>query len=168
MTAKDTSEPKRSDCKQDCDINCTFPHCIAQSHLSSPEESDPVTLWAEIHRLRAAVQGPDGFETWQEAATAERVRRVAAEKELSEFKAKFDNAEKAGRIEWEYRDGYRGSPNIIWDVTCPDEGTLYYIPEDWVIEERVKKALESKERQDAKRRRDADAEREAEAGNPQS
>lgn len=106
------SEPKRSDCRQDCDINCTFPHCVAkcqptltecptckndfrkcvgmrdaQSHLRSPDESDPVILWAEIHRLRAAVQGPDGFKTWQEAATAERVRRVAVEKQLKELRA---------------------------------------------------------------------------------
>lgn len=100
------------------------------------DESDPVTLWAEIHRLRAAVQGPDGFETWQEAATAERVLRVAAEKELAELKAKFGNAEKVGRIEWEYRDGYRHSSNICWDITCPEEGTLYYVPEDWVIKDK--------------------------------
>jgi len=43
-------------------------------------EEDPARLWAEVHRLRAAVQGPDGYETWQAAATAERVRRVKAEK----------------------------------------------------------------------------------------
>ena len=42
-------------------------------------EEDPARLWAEIHRLRAAVQGPQGYATWQEAATAERVRRVKAE-----------------------------------------------------------------------------------------
>lgn len=39
-------------------------------------EEDPARLWAEIHRLRVAVQGPDGYATWQDAATAERVRRV--------------------------------------------------------------------------------------------
>lgn len=42
-------------------------------------EEDPARLWAEIHRLRAAVQGPDGYATWQQAAVAERVRRVKAE-----------------------------------------------------------------------------------------
>lgn len=52
-----------------------------------PDEDDAVTLWAEIHRLRAAVQGPDGYATWQEAATAERVRRVAAEKALAASQA---------------------------------------------------------------------------------
>jgi hypothetical protein len=35
--------------------------------------------WTELHRLREAVKGPDGYATWQEAATAERARRVAAE-----------------------------------------------------------------------------------------
>lgn len=45
-----------------------------------PDEDDAVTLWAEIHRLRAAVRGPDGYESWQDAATAERVRRVAGMK----------------------------------------------------------------------------------------
>ena len=42
-------------------------------------EEDPARLWAEIWRLRAAVQGPAGYATWQDAATAERVRRVEAQ-----------------------------------------------------------------------------------------
>lgn len=46
----------------------------------SDSEEDPARLWAEIHRLRAAVAGPQGYATWQDAATAERVRRVKAEK----------------------------------------------------------------------------------------
>jgi hypothetical protein len=48
-----------------------------------PNESDAVRLWAEIHALRAAVKGPDGFATWQDAAVAERVRRVKAEQALA-------------------------------------------------------------------------------------
>ena len=43
-------------------------------------EEDPARLWAEIHKLRAAVQGPQGYATWQDAAAAERARRVKAEK----------------------------------------------------------------------------------------
>lgn len=39
-------------------------------------ETNPYRLWAEIHRLRAEAKGPDGYETWHEAAVAERVRRV--------------------------------------------------------------------------------------------
>ena len=38
-----------------------------------------VALWAEIHRLRAAVKGPEGYDSWQDAATAERIRRVKVE-----------------------------------------------------------------------------------------
>jgi len=41
-----------------------------------PNESNPAILWAEIHRLRAAIKGPDGYETWQDAAVAERLLRV--------------------------------------------------------------------------------------------
>ena len=47
-------------------------------------EEDPARLWAEIHRLRAAVQGPQGYASWQEAATHERERRVTAERRAQE------------------------------------------------------------------------------------
>jgi hypothetical protein len=50
--------------------------------LLDPNESDVIRLWAEIEALRAAVAGPAGYASWQEAATAERVRRVKAEKAL--------------------------------------------------------------------------------------
>jgi len=53
------------------------------SDILSDDESDPVALWAEIHRLRDAAQGPDGYETWRQAAVAERERRVKAEKTLA-------------------------------------------------------------------------------------
>lgn len=43
-------------------------------------EEDPARLWAEIHRLRAAVQGPAGYASWQDAATDERLRRRDAER----------------------------------------------------------------------------------------
>jgi hypothetical protein len=39
-------------------------------------ENNPIRLWAEIHRLRAEMQGPDGFPTWKEAAIAERAKNV--------------------------------------------------------------------------------------------
>lgn len=52
-----------------------------------PNEDDAGILWAEIHNLRAAIQGPDGFASWQDAATAERIRRVRAEKELAALTA---------------------------------------------------------------------------------
>lgn len=42
-------------------------------------EEDPARLWAEIHRLRADAQGPQGYRTWKEAATVERALRIKAE-----------------------------------------------------------------------------------------
>lgn len=47
-------------------------------------ETDPTVLWAEIHRLSVALRGPDGYASWQDAATDERVKRVRAEKALKE------------------------------------------------------------------------------------
>ena len=46
-------------------------------------EEDAARLWAEIHLLRAAVAGPEGHASWQDAATDERIRRVAAERNLA-------------------------------------------------------------------------------------
>lgn len=39
--------------------------------------------WSELYRLREEVKGPDGYATWQDAALAERVGRVKAERALS-------------------------------------------------------------------------------------
>lgn len=59
---------------------------VGSTKYSSPadDESDAVALWAEIWRLRAAVKGPNGYASWQDAATDERIRRVKAERKLSE------------------------------------------------------------------------------------
>lgn len=68
-----------------------------------PNEEDAGVLWAEIHRLQAAVAGPDGYPSWQAAATAERVRRVAAEKAAKEATADELREPKNGaawRVEW--------------------------------------------------------------------
>jgi hypothetical protein len=48
-------------------------------HIDDSTE-DPALLWAEIHHLRVALQGPAGYATWQDAATDERIRRVKAER----------------------------------------------------------------------------------------
>lgn len=52
-----------------------------------PNEKDPYLLWAAIAQLRAAVKGPDGYSSWQEAATAERARRVRAEANVANLRA---------------------------------------------------------------------------------
>lgn len=53
----------------------------AQPATPQGDEKDwtEVDMWAEIYRLRAAVKGPEGYDSWQDAATAERIRRVKAE-----------------------------------------------------------------------------------------
>ena len=48
-----------------------------------PDDWTEVDLWAEIYRLRAALKGPDGHASWQDAATDERIRRVRAESALA-------------------------------------------------------------------------------------
>ncbi len=89
VTVVPAPAPLTSVCHMECGGcidagKCAFPGKPAEpARYPHPDEDDAVTLWAEIHRLRAAVQGPDGYATWQEAATAERVRRVAAEKALT-------------------------------------------------------------------------------------
>jgi hypothetical protein len=50
-----------------------------------PNEKDPYLLWAEIARLNAALQGPKGYATWQDAAVHERQMRVAAQKARGEL-----------------------------------------------------------------------------------
>lgn len=48
-------------------------------------EDNPFRLWAEIHKLRHEVKGPDGFETWRDAAIDERRRRVELQKKYDEL-----------------------------------------------------------------------------------
>jgi hypothetical protein len=40
-----------------------------------------------VHLLKAETSGPDGFATWKDAATDERVRRVKAEAEAAKLRA---------------------------------------------------------------------------------
>ena len=65
-----------------------------------PNESNPAVLWAEIVRLQAAVAGPDGYASWQEAATAERVRRVKAEARPSADDLREPTNGATWRVEW--------------------------------------------------------------------
>jgi hypothetical protein len=50
---------------------------------------------AEIERVRAELQGPDGFETWKDAAIDERVRRRKAETEIERLRADRDKWRRA-------------------------------------------------------------------------
>lgn len=53
------------------------------SPAESAEGAMTVDEWAELYRLREDAKGPDGFGTWKDAAVAERVRRVEAERALA-------------------------------------------------------------------------------------
>ncbi len=75
------------------------------------DETNPDLLWAEIHRLRAAAQGPDGYATWQEAATAERLRRVQAEK---------SRGKPAAWVRWEWNRS--GAKSLVFEK--PDQLSL--------------------------------------------
>lgn len=57
--------------------------------FTAGQDSVPVAdgdVWAELITLREAVKGPTGYSSWQDAATAERLRRVVAERELQELR----------------------------------------------------------------------------------
>lgn len=56
-----------------------FARAVIAAHEAAQPAPMEAEAWAELHTLRLAVQGPDGFATWQDAAVAERVRRVKAE-----------------------------------------------------------------------------------------
>lgn len=65
-------------------------HYLGQFKQILTQSGPDAEVWAELHTLREAVKGPDGFATWQDAATAERVRRVKAENELKELKEAYE------------------------------------------------------------------------------
>lgn len=102
-----------------------------------PNEDNPYLLWAEIARLRAAVAGPDGYASWQDAATAERVRRVRAEAELAKLRSPGMGESKpdqkldgdlvrymAEKIKAEAEAERARKAALMADGTCPEcEGT---------------------------------------------
>lgn len=57
---------------------------IAQTAPAVAGEAMDAEHWAELHRLRQEVKGPDGYATWRDAAVDERLKRVATEKLLTE------------------------------------------------------------------------------------
>lgn len=59
----------------------------ARATRAEKAEQEAIELWARIHRLEAEAKGPDGFATWKDAATDERVRRVRAEQEAAGLRA---------------------------------------------------------------------------------
>jgi hypothetical protein len=81
--------------------------------------------WRELFRLREAVKGPDGYATWQQAATSERVRRVKAERELAAHRTEQPNEDTAA-LDWLEKMAVTvriplryGSRELFW--ASPDE-----------------------------------------------
>lgn len=73
--------------------------------------SCPAELWAEIHRLRAELQGPDGHATWKDAAVAERIRannlQASLDAALRVAPEAVDPIVQAVRIVMLYAESYR-------------------------------------------------------------
>jgi len=73
--------------------------CLVRPLLDSEEE--PARLWAEIHLLRAELAGgPLGYATWKDAAEAERVMRVKAEKDARRFRWLEERTVATGLVRW--------------------------------------------------------------------
>lgn len=54
-------------------------------YAAPPDLTLNAELYAELYRLREEVKGPDGFQTWKDAAVFERKRRVAMESIATEI-----------------------------------------------------------------------------------
>nr|WP_239066739.1 hypothetical protein [Citrobacter freundii] len=58
-------------------LSCEMPqHILTEAH----ERTATAGVYAELYRLREEIKGPDGFDTWKDAAIAERKARVELEK----------------------------------------------------------------------------------------
>lgn len=58
-------------------LSCEFPqHILTEAH----DRTATAGVYAELYRLREEIKGPNGFDTWKDAAIAERKIRVELEK----------------------------------------------------------------------------------------
>ena len=58
-------------------LSCEMPqHILTEAH----ERTATAGVYAELYRLREEIKGPSGFDTWKDAAIAERKARVELEK----------------------------------------------------------------------------------------
>ena len=73
--------------------------------------AEAAEAWRQVHLLKAETSGPDGFATWKDAATDERVRRVKAEAEAARLRA---DAERYRKWRREFREGSCG----LWNALC--------------------------------------------------
>lgn len=67
--------------------------------------SVPDEIYAELYQLREEVKGPDGFNTWRDAATAEKVLRLSIERDALRYrflrdKDAFGDENEPGLASW--------------------------------------------------------------------
>jgi hypothetical protein len=66
----------------------------------------PDEIYAELYQLREEVKGPDGFNTWRDAATAEKVLRLSMERDALRYrflrdKDAFGDENEPGLASWD-------------------------------------------------------------------
>jgi hypothetical protein len=91
--------------------NCGNRFCIDEDKVMAPlddNENNPVRLWAEIHKLRAEAKGPDGFDTWRDAAIHQIQRASKAEEELKSVGVRVSRGALHVAINMLKRDGAEG------------------------------------------------------------
>ncbi len=103
------SDPTRTPLPQNCD--------------------DPILRWKEIWLLRSEIAGPAGYASWKDAAVDERIKRVAAERELQAATDRAESAERdAARYRWlrgcsPYSSAH-GAVSVNWPIF--DNGKLMW------------------------------------------
>jgi hypothetical protein len=62
---------------------------FVEKNLKTAELS--VDDWAELHRLREEIKGPEGYATWKDAAVDEKVKRIKLEKIMEGVNERLDS-----------------------------------------------------------------------------
>lgn len=101
----------------------TFDRLVAGFISAQPATAMPQNEWAELIRLRAEAEGPDGFATWKDAAIAERLRRKNIEEQtLQEIEPDA----------YEVRFGYRKEePHLEWQKVSKSEYEYLSLDPKW-------------------------------------
>jgi hypothetical protein len=76
--------------------------------------------WAELHRLRVEIKGPDGFASWKDAAVAERLRANKVQATLDDLRNRVLEARTRLQNMHAGCNCMTKTPEFKWhDETCP-------------------------------------------------
>lgn len=99
-----------------------------------PTEGADADIYAELYRLRSEIKGPDGFDTWRDAAIAEKKARVELEKQINQSGRDIDylgamaafHSDKWHKMDpiTGYMHGWNARRNHAQQPVVPDENTL--------------------------------------------